>query len=144
MRVAFALFAGVATAAALPPLVAVAVSSPPIHLSVGTTGTGTLSARGAAVTVPMYYNCPTSPQQPAYLYLEVAENVKGKIANANNSVSVKCTGKREIVDVYLQASNHALAPGSASAQFSIDNYSKAYGYTYLSGHSSITLKDPKK
>lgn len=79
-------------------------------------GDGTVSARGAAVQVPLIFTCPEDWRYA--LEISVVEAVGDGFANGSGSEQGVCTGARQKVALYVQANvmegNHPFRPGPAS------------------------------
>ena len=97
---------------------AVALSSPPLYLAVTIQTPATLVDFGAAVHVPVWYNCGTGGD--GHLTVSVTERVGWSTAFGSTSTVVRCTGRHETVVTIVPSTNGVYyAMGSAIAQASL-------------------------
>ncbi len=88
-----------------------------------------ISAKGAAVRIPITYTC--NKGWEGYLNLQVVEVVGDGFASGGSGRSITCSGAAKTVNVYVQASayqgSEPFEPGPASLLGSIDSYNPDFG-----------------
>jgi hypothetical protein len=118
---AVAAVAGGAVLASVAPVMAEVSAQSPSVSAVRVDAPGKLKAWGAAVEVPVTYACPQGSSQP-YVYVNLSQNVLGRIASGSGSKQVTCTGGFETTKVTVTAQNLAFWPVDAFAQANLNAY----------------------
>jgi hypothetical protein len=118
---AVAAVAGGAVLASVAPVMAEVSAQSPSLSAVRVEAPGKLKAWGAAVEVPVTYACPVGSSQP-YVYVNLSQNVLGRIASGSGSKQVTCTGGFETTKVTVTAQNLAFWPVDAFAQANLNAY----------------------
>lgn len=118
---AVAAVAGGAVLASVAPVMAEVSAQSPSVSAVRVEAPGKLKAWGAAVEVPVTYACPLGSSQP-YVYVNLSQNVLGRIASGSGSKQVTCTGGFETTKVTVTAQNLAFWPVDAFAQANLNAY----------------------
>jgi hypothetical protein len=112
-----ALVGGAVIAGAVPALAAVTVNSPPSGMYLHINSPDTISAKGAAVTTTYVVKCPVNTA--ASLYASVSERSGHSVVTVSGYAGINCTGAKQTVAIYMQASSKpfVVGPASISAQF---------------------------
>ena len=118
---AVAAVVGGAVLASVAPVMAEVSAQSPSLSAVRVEAPGKLKAWGAAVEVPVTYACPPGSSQP-YVYVNLSQNVLGRIASGSGSKQVTCTGGFETTKVTVTAQNLAFWPVDAFAQANLNAY----------------------
>lgn len=118
---AVAAVVGGAVLASVAPVMAEVSAQSPSLSAVRVEAPGKLKAWGAAVEVPVTYACPLGSSQP-YVYVNLSQNVLGRIASGSGSKQVTCTGGFETTKVTVTAQNLAFWPVDAFAQANLNAY----------------------
>lgn len=118
---AVAAVAGGAVLASVAPVMAEVSAQSPSVSAVRVEAPGKLKAWGAAVEVPVTYACPLGSSQP-YVYVNLSQNVLGRIASGGASQQLTCTGGFETTTLYIQAQNLAFWPIETSAKAELNAY----------------------
>jgi len=109
---------GAAAAAVLPVSSAIAVDSSPSTWQVVVSPTATLQARGAAVSVPVTAQCPSSQySSTAVVTVTLTQRQGSSTTSASGSATVVCTGapRAETVYVVVQSGARVFKKGTAVA-----------------------------
>jgi hypothetical protein len=123
---AVAAVAGGALLASIAPVMAAVSAESPSLALIRVEPDAKIKALGAAIEVKVTYACPrTSLPSTGYVYLNVTQNVFGRIASGSASKTVNCTGGFETTTVTVAAQNLAFWPGKAFAKADVSAYPHA-------------------
>jgi hypothetical protein len=101
--------------------------------------TGTIDARGAAVTISVTYTCSTADQPWSSVYGQITETVGNKVAHAYVSANTICDGAEHTVDLTGTAQDVPFKVGTAFVQGSV-SAGDSTGYTNLPFSGEVHLK----
>ena len=113
--------AGGAILASIAPVMADVSAQSPSTSAVRVEDPAKIKAWGAAIEVQVTYACPQGSSS-GYLYVNVSQNVFGRIASGNGSKSVTCSGGFVTTTVSVPSQNLAFWPGSAYAKADLNSY----------------------
>lgn len=113
---------GTTAAVVVPQMMAVAASSPAAGVIIRSTGSGSLIARGAAVSVPLKVSCPTDSS--TYVYVVLAQRTGNKVTSGSSGRQVRCTGSLQRVTLSVNPDKTPFRTGPAALTFSLDSFTE--------------------
>ena len=111
---ALALLVGGAMAALVPVGAAVALDSPPQGAGIQVHSPADLLARGAAVAVPVTYQCAPGDQE-IEIYVEVVQRAGSGTSSGYGSRTAPCTGGQQSTSITVTAGDRLFKKGTAVA-----------------------------